>query len=119
MVLSRMMGARVRRKEDPRLITGTATYVDDVHLPGMLHLAFVRSPHPHAKISKIDTSPAMKVAGVVAVFTANDLKGMLSPSDAAAGEGEVPDRDAEGGIPERFPMATDVVRHVGEAIAAV
>jgi len=119
MVLSRMMGARVRRKEDPRLITGTATYVDDVHLPGMLHLAFVRSPHPHANITNVDTSAAMKVPGVVAVFTAKDLKSMLSPSDSAAGEGEVPDRDAEGGIPERFPLASDTVRAVGEGIAVV
>ncbi len=119
MVLSRMMGARVRRKEDPRLITGTATYVDDVHLPGMLHLAFVRSQHPHAKITGIDTSEATNVPGVVAVFTADDLKKVLGATEAAAGEGEVPDRDSDGGVPERFPMAADTVRHVGEAIVAV
>ncbi len=119
MVLSRMMGARVRRKEDPRLITGTATYVDDVHLPGMLHLAFVRSQHPHAKINNIDTSEAVKVPGVVAVYTADDLREILGVTDSAAGEGEVPDRDASDSLPERFPMASYVVRHVGEALVAV
>lgn len=119
MVLSRMMGARVRRKEDPRLITGTATYVDDVHIPGTLHLAFVRSQHPHANITKIDVSPAKQVPGVVAVFTADDLKKVMNVTDATAGEGEVPDRDSDGGVPERFPMVSDRVRHVGEAIVAV
>ena len=119
MVLSRMMGARVRRKEDPRLITGKGTYVDDVRLPGTLHLAFVRSPHPHAKITGIDTAPALLVPGVVAVFTADDLKAVMKATDSAAGEGEVPDRDAEGDVPLRFPMASDRVRHVGEAIVAV
>ncbi len=119
MVLSRMMGARVRRKEDPRLITGSATYVDDVRLPGTLHLALVRSPHPHAKITKIDTAPALAVPGVVAVYTADDLRSIMTPTQAAAGEGEVPDRDAEDGVPSRFPMADDRVRHVGEAIVAV
>ncbi len=119
MVLSRMMGARVRRKEDPRLITGTATYVDDVHLPGMLHIAFVRGQHPHANITGVDTSEAKKIPGVVAVYTADDLKNVLGATDAAGGEGEVPDRDSDDGVPERFPMATDRVRHVGEAIVAV
>ena len=65
MVLSRMVGARVRRKEDPRLIQGTSTYVDDVHLTGMLHVAFYRSPYPHAKINGIDTSQAAAMPGVV------------------------------------------------------
>jgi aerobic carbon-monoxide dehydrogenase large subunit len=119
MVLSRMMGARVRRKEDPRLITGKSTYVDDVRLPGTLHLALVRSPHPHARITSIDTAAALRIPGVVAVFTADDLKAVMKASDSAAGEGEVPDRDAEGDVPLRFPMASDRVRHVGEAIVAV
>src|SRR5512146_2822904 len=112
MVLSRMMGARVRRKEDPRLITGKATYVDDVRLPGTLHLALVRSPHPHANITKIDTAPALTVPGVVAAFTADDLRSIMAPTKSAAGEGEVPDRDADGGVPAGFPMANDRVRHV-------
>ena len=119
MVLSRMMGARVRRKEDPRLITGTATYVDDVHLPGALHLAFVRSQHAHANISNIDVSAAKQVPGVVAIYTADDLKSMLGATDAASGEGEVPDRGSEDEMPDRPPMASDRVRHVGEAIVAV
>ena len=55
MVMSKMVGARVRRKEDPRLITGTSTYVDDVRLPGTLHVAFVRSQYPHARLTSVDT----------------------------------------------------------------
>ena len=58
---SKLMGAEVKRKEDPRLITGTSTYVTDVVLPGMLWVAFVRSPHAHARIKKIDTRAALKV----------------------------------------------------------
>ena len=49
---SKLMGAEVKRKEDPRMITGTSTYVTDIALPGMLWVAFVRSPHAHARIEK-------------------------------------------------------------------
>lgn len=113
------MGARVHRKEDPRLIRGIATYVDDVRLAGTLTLALVRSPYPHAKITRVDTSAAKEVPGVVAVFTFDDFSGVLTHIVPSAGEGEVPDHEAEGGTPVRLPMATDVVRHVGEAIVAV
>ena len=58
MVLSRYVGAEVRRKEDPRLITGSSTYVDDVPIAGMGYVALVRSPHPHARILGIDTAEA-------------------------------------------------------------
>ena len=64
----RLMGAAVKRKEDPRLITGKGTYVDDVRLVGLLHLALVRSPHAHAHIKKINVSKAAKQPGVVAVL---------------------------------------------------
>ena len=59
MVLSRLVGAEVRRKEDPRLITGSSMYVDDLSIPGMAYVAIVRSPHPHARIGAIDASAAM------------------------------------------------------------
>jgi carbon-monoxide dehydrogenase large subunit len=68
------MGHRMKRKEDPRFIQGRGTYVDDVKLPGMLYMDIVRSPYAHAKITKIDTSEALKVPGVVAVITGEDLK---------------------------------------------
>jgi carbon-monoxide dehydrogenase large subunit len=66
-------GASVKRKEDPALLKGEGQFVDDIHLPGMLHAAFLRSPHPHAKIKRIDTSAALAVGGVHAVLTHADL----------------------------------------------
>src|ERR1041384_1349104 len=68
------MGHRMKRKEDPRFLQGKGNYVDDVKLPGMLHMDIVRSPYAHAKILKIDSSEALKIPGVVAVITGQDLK---------------------------------------------
>ena len=67
------MGHSIKRKEDPRFIRGRGTYVDDVVLPGMLYLDIVRSPFAHAKITKIDTSKALAIPGVLAVITGQDL----------------------------------------------
>jgi hypothetical protein len=69
----RYVGQRIGRVEDPVLLKGRATYTDDVHLPGMLECAFVRSPLPHARIRSIDISAAMALPGVVAVYTGADL----------------------------------------------
>ncbi|HNP85503.1 MAG TPA: aerobic carbon-monoxide dehydrogenase large subunit [Kouleothrix sp.] len=68
------MGHRMKRKEDPRFIQGRGNYVDDVKLPGMLYMDIVRSPYAHAKIKKIDASAALKIPGVLAVITGEDLK---------------------------------------------
>ena len=68
------MGHRMKRKEDPRFIQGKGNYVDDVKLPGMLYMDIVRSPYAHAKILKIDASEALKIPGVLAVITGEDLK---------------------------------------------
>lgn len=68
------MGHRMKRKEDPRFIRGKGNYVDDVKLPGMLHMDIVRSPHAHAKILRIDASEALAMPGVIAVITGEDLK---------------------------------------------
>ncbi|MGH7772012.1 MAG: xanthine dehydrogenase family protein molybdopterin-binding subunit, partial [Candidatus Binatia bacterium] len=68
-----LIGASIRRVEDGPLITGAGCYVDDIELPGMLHMAFLRSPYPHAKILSIDTSAATAMAGVIAVVTGDDL----------------------------------------------
>ena len=57
---TRYFGERIKRNEDPRLLTGQALFVDDVHLPGMAHAAFVRSPYAHARIASIDVSPALQ-----------------------------------------------------------
>ena len=69
----RYFGAEVRRVEDPKLITGQGRYLDDLQIPGVLHAAFVRSGHAHARIRAIDTSAASKMAGVIAVLTAADF----------------------------------------------
>jgi len=67
------MGHSMKRKEDPRFLRGQGNYVDDVTLPGMLHMAIVRSPYAHAKITKIDSTRALKVKGVIAVITGETL----------------------------------------------
>src|SRR5574341_2147419 len=71
---TRVFGSAIKRREDPRLITGEAKYLDDIQLPTMLHAAILRSPYAHAKIKSIDTKKAAKVPGVVAVFTGQDFE---------------------------------------------
>jgi len=115
---SKLMGAEVKRKEDPRMITGTSTYVTDVVVPGMQWVAFVRSPHAHARIRRIDTKPALQVPGVRMVVTGEEIRKLakaLPPASASAEGG------ASSGAPGRqhWALSTDVVRHVGEAVAAV
>src|SRR5947208_15737766 len=68
-----LFGKRVRRQEDPRLITGAAYYLDDLKVPGMHHACIVRSPHGAAKIKGIDTKAALALPGVAAVFTGSDV----------------------------------------------
>ena len=74
---SQAVGERIKRNEDPRLLTGRALFVDDISLPGMLHVAFVRSPYAHALIKKVDVSEAARAPGVEAVFTGADLQEQL------------------------------------------
>ena len=68
-----LVGTRMKRVEDPRLIQGTATYTDDVRLPGMLHVAVLRSPDSHARITRIDTAAAKAIEGVAAVLVGADV----------------------------------------------
>ena len=68
------MGDSRLRKEDARFIQGKGNYVDDIKMPGMLHMDIVRSSHAHARIKKIDKTEALKIPGVIAVLTADDLK---------------------------------------------
>ena len=70
---TRYFGQPVKRNEDARLLTGTALFVDDVELTGMLHAAFLRSPYAHAKIVSIDVEAAKARPGVIAIYTAEDL----------------------------------------------
>ena len=71
---ARFVGARARRKEDPRLLSGQGRYVGDVQLPRMGHVAFVRSPYPRARIDAIDTEAAKAATGIRGVLVAGDLR---------------------------------------------
>jgi carbon-monoxide dehydrogenase large subunit len=110
---TRMLGEPVKRREDPRLLTGHGRYVDDIDLPGMLHAAVLRSPYAHARIERIDTSAARALEGVVAVFTYDDLgparqrMPLLIPNPALTHPYT------------RYPLARDEVNHVGEGVALV
>ncbi len=124
MVLSRMVGARVRRKEDPRLITGSSTYVDDVQLPGMTYLAIARSPYAHGTIKGIDTSAAEAVPGVIATLTFDDLTKIMANVEGetkgeATGEDSLEEEFEEIPVPPILPLAQDTVRYVGQPVVAV
>jgi carbon-monoxide dehydrogenase large subunit len=108
----RFVGQAMKRKEDPRLISGTSTYVDDVVLPGMLHMAIARSIHAHARIKRIDTSKAQKLAGVIAVVTGEEVAAHCGPIPCAA---SVPNMKNA----QRQLLAVGKVRFVGEPVAAV
>ncbi len=111
---ARVFGSGIRRREDPRLLTGTARYTADFTLPGMVHAAVLRSPHGHARIRKIDTSRAKKSPGVVAVFTGADTEAALQPIPCAW---LLPNAELKT-APYRA-LAKDVVRYVGDAVAVV
>ncbi len=109
---TKLLGERIKRKEDPRLIQGRAHYVDDIKLDGMLHMAFARSVHAHARIRSINFSAAQAMPGVQAIFTGEDLKGKLGLVPCAAG--------IEGlKVPEHHCLAVEKVCYVGEPVAAV
>ena len=111
---TRIFGPGIRRREDPRLITGGATYTDDVQLPGMAYAAILRSPHAHAKINSINTIAAKASPGVVAVFTGADTDGVLSPIPCAW---IPPDSDVK--AVAHPALAKDVVRYQGDAVAVI
>jgi aerobic carbon-monoxide dehydrogenase large subunit len=106
-----LVGKRIRRKEDPRLITGTATYVDDIQMPGMHHACILRSPHAAAKIRGINADAARQHPGVVAVFTGADIQGV----------GPVPCGASLPGlrVPNHTILAGDRVYFVGHPVAVV
>jgi carbon-monoxide dehydrogenase large subunit len=111
---ARIFGSGIRRREDPRLITGTARYTDDIVLPGMVHAAILRSPHAHARITRLETARAKAAPAVVAVFTGADIEGALNPIPCAW---LLP--NAELKIAQYRALAQDVVRYVGDAVAVV
>jgi carbon-monoxide dehydrogenase large subunit len=110
--MTKYVGQRVKRTEDPRLIKGLAHYVDDIRLPDTLHVAFVRSMYAHGRIKSVDTSEAASQPGVVAVYTGKDVAAKIGPVPCAAA---LPDLK----VPDYRVLATDKVLFVGHAIAAV
>src|SRR5262245_13713351 len=110
-------GQPLKRFEDPKLVTGQGSFVDDIQLPDMLHAAIVRSPHAHARIRAIDVTVARRMVGLVAVRTGADIAGVV---------GDVPTRAMRGGweVDERHPVEQRVlaraqVCYVGEPVAIV
>lgn len=111
-MVTRYAGTRVPRIEDNRLLTGHGTFVDDVVRPGMLHACFVRSPFAHARIKGIDTSVALAMPGVHAVFTADDLNPDVKEAWHAVAGKDIPDTP-------RPPLAEGEVKFVGDPVALV
>ena len=108
----KIIGARVKRTEDPRLLTGLGSYVDDRQVMGVLHVAFRRSDHAHARIRTIDCRAAQAAPGVVAVLTAEDLDGVVAPLRATS-------RMAGYYATPILPLARGKVRYVGEPVVGV
>jgi carbon-monoxide dehydrogenase large subunit len=117
----RLFGKSIKRREDPRFITGRGNYTDDLRLPGMTYAAFVRSPHAHARIRKIDTAAAAKHAGVVAVFTGQDMAGVNSLPCGwdLRKEKNIPGVVQDLAMVPHMPLTSDVARHVGDPVAVV
>src|SRR5512141_3167024 len=114
---TRYFGERIKRNEDPRLLTGQGLYVDDVDLPSMLHAAFLRSPYAHARIKSIDVSQARQRAGVIAVYTANDLGDYWKPGPLLVSPPPV--KDIVFNEKTQVPLAKDKVKFAGEPIVMV
>jgi len=117
-VTTKVIGQRIKRNEDPRLLTGRALFVDDVQIPGMLHVAFLRSDYAHARLNGIDVSAARQRPGVVAVYTAEDLgsdwkhaPALVSPPPTI--------KEIEFYSRTQVPLVKDKVRHAGEPLAMV
>jgi len=110
---TRWFGARVQRIEDPRLLRGKGTYVDDIDLPEMLHAGFLRSTHARARILNIDTSAARVLPGVHLVLTASDLGEVLEPSPLLVPHHALTQPRTQ------LPLALNEVHYVGEAVAMV
>ena len=114
---TRFFGKRIKRNEDPRLLTGQALFVDDVNLPKMLHAAFLRSPYAHAHIKGIDVSQALERDGVVAAYTATDLGDYWQPGPLLVAPPPV--KDIVFNERTQVPLAKDKVRFAGEPIVMV
>ena len=112
--VGRIVGAPVERKEDNKLLAGQAQWVDNMRLPGMVHLHLVRSPYAHARIVTVDVAPALAHAGVVGAWSGADLADEWQGSLPCAW---IPTEDTN--APEHKPLAVDKVRYAGDAVAVV
>ena len=114
---TQFFGQRIKRNEDPRLLTGQALFVDDVNLPEMGHVAFVRSPHAHARIVNIDTANALECGGVIAIYTAEDLGDYWQHGPLLVPPPPIERCDFN----ERtqVPLAKGKVHHLGEPVVMV
>lgn len=112
--MASIFGTPIKRREDPRLITGKGNFTDDIELTGMLYAAMLRSPYAHANIKSIDTTEAKRAEGVVAVYTGKDLQGKMEPIPTAW---LPPDSNMQ--TPDHPAIAADKVRYVGDAVAMV
>jgi len=113
-VVGRIVGAPVERKEDKKLLEGQAQWVDNMRAPGMVFLGIVRSPYAHARITRVDVEPALAHAGVVAAWSGADLAEEWAASLPCAW---IPTEDTN--APEHKPVAVDKVRYTGDAVAVV
>ena len=111
---TRIFSSGIRRREDPRLISGRAAYTDDLTLPNTVYAAILRSPHAHARVRRVNTSRAVRADGVLAVYTGADLDGVVAPIPCAW---MIPNSDIKGVA--HPAIARDVVRYVGDAVAVV
>ena len=108
------LGRGRRRKEDAKLLTGQTNWTDNITLPGLLHMAVLRSPMAHAKIVSVDVSAALELPGVIAAYSGKDLADVMGASMPCAWP-VTPDMVS----PVHTPLATDEVRYVGDGVAVV
>ena len=114
----KVIGKRVKRVEDPRLLTGGALFVGDVNLPNMLYAAFFRSDYAHARIKSIDTSQAKLIPGVIGVYTAEDMGEAWEPGPPLVSPPPTL-KDVVFNSRRQVPLVKDKVKHAGEIIAVV
>src|SRR5262245_12451995 len=107
----RWVGRARKRVEDRRLLTGIGRYVDDLHPPGLCHVVFLRSPHAHARLSRVDVAAAARAPGVLAVVTGDDVRHLGPPPVMRL----FPDMR----VPPQPILAVEVVRAVGVPVVAV
>jgi carbon-monoxide dehydrogenase large subunit len=115
MAITTMIGAKIHRREDPRLVSGEGRYIDDFTRPGTVFLTVVRSPHAHARIKSIDITAATKAPGVVAVYTHKDFEKVIAGTMPAAPAFVAEKKQ----VPPRFPIAEKEVVYQGEPVAVV